>query len=246
MAVFNPSNYIYLDSCASTNEALKTEELSKKLVEGTALHTDFQTKGRGQQESSWESEPGKNLLISYLFYPSFLKPDEQMWLNLAVCVAVKNLVESTLEEQTHIKWPNDIYVGRKKIAGILIENSLQGQKLRSSICGIGLNVNQLEFKTEKAQSLAGISGKEFDRKVLRENLSKELNFTYQLLKSGKREMLKQAYEACLFGKGEKLTFSSSGNTFEGEIMGIGKMGKLHILVDEEIRSFANKEIEFIL
>mgnify|MGYP001167419391 CR=1 FL=1 len=245
MPVLNGSNYIYLDSCASTNEALKTEELSKKLVEGTALYTDYQLKGKGQQENSWESEPGKNLLISYLFYPNFLKPDEQMWLNLAVCVAVNQVVSHFTEQKTWIKWPNDSYVNGKKIAGILIENSLQGSKLRSSVCGIGLNINQLTFSHEKAGSLAGICGREFDRKEVREYLSAELAKTYSWLKLGKREQLKQAYESSLWGKGELLKFSKGTEIFEGEILGIGQLRKLHILVNDEVQSFANKEIAFI-
>ena len=86
-----------------------------------------------------------NLTASYILYPGFLSADKQFFLNMAVSLAVRELCEEVTGHEIRIKWPNDIYHRNKKLAGILIENTISGSQISSSVIGIGLNVNQTSF-----------------------------------------------------------------------------------------------------
>src|SRR5690606_25093723 len=122
-------------------------ELSKStpLHEGTVIMAVDQYAGKGQQGTVWQSEPGKNLTFSLLLTPFFLSPKHQFRLTVAVSVALVRALATLLGERVAIKWPNDLYVGDRKIGGMLIENILQGPRWKSAIIGIGLNVNQTVF-----------------------------------------------------------------------------------------------------
>jgi len=170
--------------------ALLSQEKGEKIVfEGTVVVAKHQEQGRGQRGSTWESEPGKNLTLSILLQPTFLRPDEQFQLNKAVSLGVLEFVHTPLHLPTHsgflpwgeseerggrvsIKWPNDIYIGTKKVAGILIENSVSGNSLQQSIVGIGINVNQEKFSAylPNPTSLKLMTGKDFDLKECLERL----------------------------------------------------------------------------
>ena len=155
-----------VETTDSTNTLLK-----KLIAQGQTpkfLYTDYQTAGRGQTGNSWESEKGKNLLCSIL-----LPPRANLFeLNIVAAVAVQRM----LGEDFTIKWPNDIYWGDKKVAGILIENAIIGSELKYSIAGIGLNVNQTEWHSDAPNpvSLKQITGKEYDIDDLMQNLYAEV------------------------------------------------------------------------
>ena len=124
------------------NQLIKNTEVA----EGTVVLAKEQTSGRGQVNNTWESSYGDNLLMSIVLYPEFLHAGNQFLLSKFVSLAIVDFLSYYLENVT-IKWPNDIYVGNKKIAGVLIENSLRGAFISSSVVGIGLNVNQTEFSS---------------------------------------------------------------------------------------------------
>ena len=137
------------------------------------LRADYQTAGRGQTGNGWESEEGKNLLCSIL-----LPPRENLFeMNIVVAVAVQRL----LGDKFTIKWPNDIYYGDRKVAGILVENALLGNELKYSIAGIGLNVNQTEWHSDAPNpvSLKQITGKTYDLDVLMEQLYEQVQQALQ-------------------------------------------------------------------
>ncbi|HYH55846.1 MAG TPA: biotin--[acetyl-CoA-carboxylase] ligase, partial [Anseongella sp.] len=129
-----------------------TNNFAKELVansgpvpDGTVIMAEGQYGGRGQADNTWLSEPGKNLTFSLILNCEFLPPAEQFCLSMAVSLGVLGTVKRELGKEALIKWPNDIYFGAKKLGGILIENVLMGSLLRSSVTGIGLNVNQTHF-----------------------------------------------------------------------------------------------------
>ena len=161
--LFTGQNIIEIASVDSTNNYIKNLLTTERPSEGTIVLAHTQSAGRGQMGNIWASEPGKNLTVSYVFYPSFLEATKQFYLNMAVALAVKDCCELLLDDEVRIKWPNDIYYCDKKIAGILIENSISGSNLTSSIVGIGLNVNQAEFHPSlpNPSSLKLIKGKNF-------------------------------------------------------------------------------------
>lgn len=134
---------IKLQSVPSTNSWIK--ENNTNLSAPCAVRAIEQTAGRGQRGNVWLSAPEKNLLFSLLWRPAELKAINQFALSQAVTIAVCRTLTQIFSIEAKIKWPNDIYVGDKKIAGILIEHSLKGSMIDYSIIGIGLNVNQTEF-----------------------------------------------------------------------------------------------------
>lgn len=160
---------MYIKATHSTNTLLKELLANGEWPEGERfLYTAFQTAGRGQAGNGWESEEGKNLLCSIL-----LPPKKELFdLNVLTAVAVQRL----LGEGFTIKWPNDIYYGDKKVAGILIENAIIGNEIKYSIAGIGLNVNQTTFLSSAPNpvSLKQISGKETDIDALMQALMTQI------------------------------------------------------------------------
>ena len=236
---------VYFQETTSTNDALRLLLTQQTLPEGALVYASYQSKGKGQLGNSWESVDGENLLVSVVLYPQVLFADEQVWLNIICCLAVNDTAAHFAKSISVIKWPNDIFIEGKKVAGILIENSLQRNKIKFSLIGIGLNLNQQHFSVDKAASLSRFSGAWVDPKVARLVLCENLNKYYSLLKANKRDFLWEEYHKNLLGKGVAIAFKANGQTFEGEILGIDKKGRLHVLSGGEIKSYANKEIEFI-
>ncbi len=255
--------YHRFDELLSTNDYAR-ELLSKsKPPEGTVVRADSQSAGRGQYGSRWESEPGKNLLLSIIFYPDFLVPDEQFRLNEFVSLAVRdavaeilggrNLFRPTAEAERNkfrppkIKWPNDIYIGEKKVAGILIQNTISmmnsydwlfsdGKKefatISQSIVGIGLNVNQLIFKSDAPNptSLAAAAGHFFDLDEVANILFKKLEIRYLQIKN-QRDVagFRTEYLSQLLGFGEEKNYRRvDGSLFSGVLKNVLADGKLLI------------------
>src|SRR5687768_10725094 len=131
--LFIGSTTIELASVDSTNNFAKDLLRSEKPLEGTLIFAHEQSQGRGQKGNSWISEKDKNLTLSIILYPHFLEAEKQFFLNMAISLAVKDFCESFLDKEIKIKWPNDIYHHNQKLGGILIENTISGNKIASSI-----------------------------------------------------------------------------------------------------------------
>ena len=142
--MFLGSQIFRLDKVDSTNNFaanLIEEQLCRN---GALILADTQTAGKGQRGSLWESEPGKNLLCSYVYFPDNLSVDFLQELNICLSISLIKCLKY-FEIDAEIKWPNDILVDGKKISGILIENNVRAGKVKSMIFGIGLNINQQSF-----------------------------------------------------------------------------------------------------
>jgi BirA family transcriptional regulator, biotin operon repressor / biotin---[acetyl-CoA-carboxylase] ligase len=135
---------IWLQKTDSTNQYLQDMLKKSKMPEGTMVIADEQTEGRGQRGNHWESSTGENLTFSFIIYPDFLELTNQFMLSKIIALALFDLLIG-YNENVKIKWPNDIYIGKKKIAGILLENVIKGTKISNTIVGIGLNINQKIF-----------------------------------------------------------------------------------------------------
>ncbi len=247
-AIFTGKNIIYFNRVTSTNNVL-SEMLSnsKPLAEGSVIMAEEQSHGRGQHGTFWESSPGKNITISILYKPEFLTIEKQFYLSMAISIGICNFLEDVLNTKVKIKWPNDIYVGNTKIAGILIENSLIGSYLKSSIIGIGLNVNQVQFNSEAPNpcSMKILTGKEFNINELLPRLFEEIEIQYLNLKAKKLSYLKEKYLSKLYRFGEEALYKVKGKTIKCNISDIEESGKLVLLTEEGLRSYDTKEIEFI-
>lgn len=164
--------FLHIDETVSTNDVLREMSCCNVLAEGFTVTADFQTAGRGQAANTWESERGKNLLFSTIFYPSDVFLPEQFLFSEAVTLGVRAALGELLNEEVRIKWPNDIYWHDKKLCGILIETSVSSGTMRQAIVGVGINVNQKQFVggSPNPVSMCQIAHKEFDRNVVIEKV----------------------------------------------------------------------------
>jgi BirA family biotin operon repressor/biotin-[acetyl-CoA-carboxylase] ligase len=242
-------NVIRLESVHSTNEYLSELTFKNNLAEGTAVLALEQTQGRGQKGTIWKSESGKNLMVSFLLYPNFLLVSDQFLLSKILALSVLKTLQKFLPEtaEIKIKWPNDIYVNNYKISGILIENSIQNSKLRQSIIGIGININQVEFPPEfNAISLMNITQKETEIELVFEELCININQYYSLLKSAQLNRINESYQRELYQLNEWKKFKYTHEVLEARITGVDSNGKLQLIKKNDQRISADlKEIIFV-
>ena len=244
--LFLGKKLVFLPQCHSTNDELSHLAKNPRETEGTVVYTDHQLKGKGQRGHSWEAESQKNLLFSLLLRPKWKSILNQFYLNLVAGLSIHDCLLEYIGVESLLKWPNDVYVGDQKIAGILIETNLKGHSVESAIVGIGLNVNQSGFNLPTATSLQIETGKTFDQEDLLEELLVRFEKWYLKLKAGDHQTLLRHYYDKLMWKGELRTFENGGETFDGKITGIDEAGRL--LIDKQngmIQSFGIKEVRFI-
>jgi BirA family biotin operon repressor/biotin-[acetyl-CoA-carboxylase] ligase len=244
--LFLGKNLIYLPSCHSTNDIAAEKIQNSPTFDGTIVITSDQTAGRGQRGNSWEAIPGQNITMSVILKPDFLSAASQFSLNIAVSLGVYEFLSKYVAENLSVKWPNDIYLGNRKMGGILIENSLSGSRLSYSIIGIGLNINQLNFNHEKAISLRLATRQdEFDLEMLIGELCVSLEKYYLQLKNGHAARQKEQYLKILYRFGETHTFSKDGRQFPGMIIGIADSGQLMLEAEGKVQYFDFKEVAFV-
>jgi len=243
--MFLGKDLFYLPECHSTNDVAREKLKENKAGEGSIIITDRQTNGRGQRGNQWHSEAGLNLTFSFILRPEFLHPAEQFGLNIAVSLGIREAISGYISG-VMIKWPNDIvHEGGGKLGGILIENSLRGQNIESSIVGIGLNINQLKFPVPGASSIALLAGASVDKEAVLQAVIAKIEYFYLMLKSKGEKSLHDAYKSHLYRLGQLGQFHD-GEDFIGTITGISDQGKLMIQKeDKELYEYAFKEVRFV-
>ncbi|MGE0771298.1 MAG: biotin--[acetyl-CoA-carboxylase] ligase [Cyclobacteriaceae bacterium] len=243
--LFMGKNLVYVPECHSTN-SLAADLLDRHTApEGTLVITDRQTKGRGQRGNTWTTEARSNFTLSLILKPTFLKADQQFFLNMSVSLGIRQYLGQYVGGNASIKWPNDIMIGDKKVCGVLIENGLQGGQLATSIVGIGLNVNQQHFEYPNATSLSLQTGTRYNLAAELELLISRIESYYLLLRQQKFNDLEQQYLDHLFRKSELRAFKVAGQTCQGRIQGVDQAGHLLIEIDGVMRKFGFKEIEYV-
>ena len=246
--LFIGQSIINLESVDSTNSYAAKEIERTKPAEGTVIRTLFQAKGRGYGSNQWQSEEGKNLLLSVILYPSFLAPKNQFFLNQIAALGIADTIALMVDkDKVKIKWPNDVFITDKKVAGILIENSVQGNSIQHSIVGMGININQNTFDSAliRATSVLIESGKENDVDAVMKNLFANLEARYLQLKQLRLEMIEKDYMSKLYKVDEMTWFQSSGKKFKGKIAGLTADGKLLIEKNGIHEVFGFKEVEMV-
>ncbi len=215
------------------------------LEDFTVVTTKIQTKGRGQMGTHWSSQPSKNLLFSVFKDVSFLNVEQHFYISIVVSIALYNTLNQFSIKNVRVKWPNDILSENKKVAGILIENVIKNNQLQESIIGIGINLNQTDYKDlPNASSLLLISGRTFDADEVLHVFLKQLKDEFSILKQKDYSKLKNTYEKHLFRKNKPSTFKDAeGLLFSGYIKGVTNSGSLQILIEDDIiKEFDLKEI----
>ena len=233
-------NIIHIEETDSTNRWLKE---CHKGVDPIVTWAEYQTAGKGCGSNSWESERGKNLTFSMLIHPEEIPANEQFRITEITSVALCQTLEKYLDERVEIKWPNDIYVGDKKICGMLIENQLQGSKIKSCIIGIGLNVNQQQFMSDAPNpvSIYQLTGKETDRKELLDTFLSVFGEAYN------RKTISSAYRERLFRRAKESCYRDDTGDFTATLTDVTHDGRL-VLQDNSGRErlYAFKEVQFII
>ena len=233
------------DTLGSSND----EACKPQYVEGDIILAQCQTAGSGQRGHTWESREGENLTYSLLLEPQFLPPSEQFLISECVALGVCDaLLHYGIEAQ--IKWTNDIYIGDRKLAGILIEHKLQGSALARTVAGIGLNVNQKAFSDDLPNpiSMAQATGREFDREEVLQTVATSLMARYEQLREGGAKELQTYYHQRLYRLGQEHCYAlPDGSRFRGIIRGVEPTGALRIENERgELLSFLFKEVEFVI
>ena len=243
-------HYIKVSQTASTNTYLS--RLAATLPGGTVIYTPSQTAGRGQKGNSWESEDGKNLTFSMLLKRPPVKARDQFYLSEAAALAVVDALTAEAGDGFTVKWPNDVYWLDKKVCGMLIESSLDGSDIVTSIVGIGINVNQERFLSDAPNpvSLKGITGHEHDLMTLLKCVCSRIE---QLVESlgddAARQQLHRQYMAALYrNDGQQHPYEdAAGHRFMASVAGIAPDGTLTLRHDDgTTRDYLFKEVKHII
>ena len=241
-------HYHHFEQIDSTNAFLQKQQ-SECDIRNWVVSADEQTAGKGMGSNSWESEVGKNLTFSLAADMSFLPAERQFLLSEAVPLGIVEVLDKLLPvEKLSIKWPNDIYYGNRKLAGILINSTIKTNMMDISIIGIGLNVNQMQFQNWPTHpiSLKLITGKVYALQQLLEQLAEHIMKKVEQLKSDPT-IIEQSYLKRLFRYRTWADYEVDGKVLRLFMTGIDPFGRLQ-LVDEQqtLYTFDIKEIKFVL
>ena len=241
-------NLIKLNAIDSTNTYLKRLAKETRLQDETVVVTESQLSGRGQMGNGWLSREGQSLTCSIFKEFKALSVERQFVISMVVSLAILETLNRFNVPVISIKWPNDILSANKKIGGILIENVLEGNFVKYSIIGIGLNVNETDFPNlPQASSMKLETGKNF---VLEEVLKKTTENVCEKLKNLNEKYfseMKLVYETNLFRKGKVSVFEMpSGSHFNGMIKGVSDIGELLVETeDASLKKFQLKEVKLV-
>lgn len=223
------------------------EVMSAGVLPGfTLVVADDQTKGRGQQGNSWETEKGKNLTFSLLCHPDFMPASRQFLLSQCMAVSIRQTLAHYVEG-VEVKWPNDIYVGEKKISGTLIECDLQGKSIANCIIGVGINVNQTVFRSDAPNptSLALLTGKEHDREAVLSSLISNFQNYYEMLEKGREEEVRKLYMQHLYRRRGMHRYADVRGEFMAEIAEVEPTGHLCLRFENgNVVRYELKEVRF--
>jgi BirA family biotin operon repressor/biotin-[acetyl-CoA-carboxylase] ligase len=238
------------DMLDSTNvEAVRLYKTGKA-VSGMVIVADEQTGGKGHGNNRWESERGKNLTFSVMFKPDFIEPSSQFVITQLISLSIWEVLQSILRKKhVSVKWPNDIYVGDRKISGILIQNFIKGNTIDMSVIGVGLNVSQKLFLSTAPNPTSVILESGMDCPL--DNLLEDILETFdQYVKKYNNPALFNKLTKCYLTKlyrfGEQAIYKDAKETFTAAITGVSEYGQL-LLTDANgvNRKFGFKEVELI-
>ena len=228
---------VHIDETDSTNRWLREQGGEENMV----VWADYQTAGRGCGTNHWESERGKNLTFSMLLHPHDVPAQKQFHISMAISLALCKALGQHIGDLS-IKWPNDIYWRDGKIGGILIEVTLQGNKVKDCIIGIGLNINQRVFRSDAPNpvSMWQICEQETDCEQLLQEILQA--FQEYMGKSNKDE-----YQSMLYRRKGFHPYADKDGAFMAEIIDVEDDGHLLLRDDNgQLRRYAFKEVTFII
>ena len=241
-------NIIKLDAIDSTNNYLKKIILNEGINDYTVVTAKFQTQGKGQLGTEWESEHSKNLICSIYKKEINIKVQDQFVISALVSLALIKTLRKVNLSNMHIKWPNDIMSDNKKICGILIENIVKENYIKDTVIGIGLNVNQTIFNNlPNAASIKNLIGTTCSIDEILKDLVKNVKYYFNELDKSSINSIFEKYEDALFRINKPSTFKNSkGEIFSGYIKGVSRSGKLNVMLEDNLQeSYDLKEVSIL-
>lgn len=242
-------NIIELEKVNSTNEYTADLLKSREIKEGTVIWALEQSAGKGQGNKTWDSEPGKNLTFTMILHPFFLVPEKQFFLNEAVALGILDFTGIFIsKEKLSIKWPNDIYAGKKKLGGILINNIISGMILETSLLGIGLNINQTEFSPliPNPVSFKLLINKDLELRHTLIGLCQSVDVRYRQLQNERFKEIHNDYCENLLGYDRWNNYLSGDQVMVGKIKGVTESGRLLVQNREsQLLEFDHHQIQYI-
>lgn len=239
---------VLLEQVGSTNNYATGQVRENEVEEGTVFLAVSQTTGRGQQTNRWESEDGKNLTLSIVLHPDFLEIKDQFLLSKVVCLGIEAFLRKYVD-MVSIKWPNDIYVGNKKICGILIENAIMSGRFSSSVVGIGININQAKFVSDAPNpvSLFQLTGDTYDLNLVLQEMLEQIDSFYCKLIDGNVDEINELFESKLFRLNTWHYFQDEKHEYRGRIIGVNEIGQLKVEEEGgEINEYHFKEVFYLI
>ena len=235
---------IHLNSVDSTNNYIANLNKSNEIDSGTVILADEQFNGRGQRGSGWSANPGENLTFSFFLDNVNLAVDKQFFLTELVSLVLIDLLHKNGVD-AKIKWPNDIYVEGKKISGMLIENQLSHSGIKSTIIGVGLNINQQNFEGFKATSLIIETGQFRQMNDVLFSFVESFNRLSSIFSPQRFDEIHNEYLSKMYLFKEESKFSDEKEVFNGEIVNVLNTGQLVVKREEVENEYNLKEIKFL-
>jgi len=221
----------YFDELPSTNDYLKEQDFPDK----TVIVARSQTKGKGRLGRSWDNVPGEAIAMSAILKPD-ISIENAPFITLITAIALSHVLEEETGLKHKIKWPNDVIIAKKKVAGILTEMKVSDNALVYIISGIGINVNTKSFSEElrnKATSLYIESGKEFDIEHIIERFwSKFAKYYDSFVKNDGFDSFVEEYNSLLVNINQEVDIISNDKTTRGVALGINRSGELIVLLKD--------------
>ncbi|TDH24083.1 biotin--[acetyl-CoA-carboxylase] ligase [Segetibacter sp. 3557_3] len=248
MRALNPIGepFIELSEVGSTNNYAMERVQAQMAEHGSTWFANHQTAGKGQRGKSWITAPGENITMSIVLDCTGLPIHRQFDLHAVIAVAGRKFLEAYAGDDTRIKWPNDLYWKDRKAGGILIENVVRGNHWKFAVVGIGINVNQTQFKDGvlRPVSLRQITGKSYKTVSLARELCTVINKLWTTFRAdGIREIFRE-YNTHLFKRGSIVKLKKDNTTFAALIDGVDEFGNL--VVDSGNQTFEFGSLQWII
>ncbi|SDS62067.1 biotin--[acetyl-CoA-carboxylase] ligase [Gramella sp. MAR_2010_147] len=239
---------IKVNAIDSTNSFVRKFYEGDTNFEPVCVRAISQTAGRGQRGAHWESKAGENLTFSILYPQNKLNVSRHFLLSASISLAVLEVLRQMKIPDIKVKWPNDILSAKQKLGGILIENIVKTEGIVASVIGIGINVNQKDFKNlPNAGSLRSITNQKFDLDEILELFIVAIEKELKSLPNKRSIDILEKYAENMFRLNVVSTFvSKEGERFNGIIRGVTTEGKLNLEIEDAVfKTYDLKEIQLL-
>ena len=239
--------FIELPSIDSTNIYAMQQAHARLATPGTVYFAHEQTAGKGQRDKIWQSEKGKNLVMSAVITPPVPNVNALFLLSAATALACYDFFKVFAGDESSIKWPNDIYWNDRKAGGILIGNVFKGSQWEYAILGIGININQTDFDAslQNPVSLKQITGENFNTIEMAKQLCGFLETKISMLADSGGEVIIEEYNRALYKNGQPVLLKKGNETINGILKGVNGSGEL-IIYDKRYLKFRFGSVEWII